>query len=155
MIVILQLDSRFPCAVTHYPHRMPICSVNRCLSNIQFGLKYTSEAQQEYNDVHGFYCARVGHLFAACCYEGSSTTCGWVVPQSCMAMCVFCKVIFVFGGKLGFRFWWYFPHMHAVPTQCAQCTNLFVIDVSFSVLFPKVGFCFFAYMLFLCFYLIF
>ena len=29
-----------------------------------FGRKSLSEAQQEYNDIYGFYCARVGHLFA-------------------------------------------------------------------------------------------
>ena len=29
------------------------------------GRKTLSEAQQQYNDIHGFYHARVGHLFAS------------------------------------------------------------------------------------------
>ena len=65
------------------------------------GWKTLSDDQQEYNDVHGFYRARVGHLFAWL-WQLSAMS-GHTLQRSCMAMCVFCSTLlsFAFVDKLG------------------------------------------------------
>ena len=57
-------NPHFPYLVTHFTDAMPISSIGGALSDILFNPKYLTVRQKTYNDVHGYYRARVEHLFA-------------------------------------------------------------------------------------------
>ena len=96
----------FSCFACHSLH-LPIFVNNICVrlhtAVPYIGRKTLTDDQQEYNDVHGFYRARVEHLFARLWQWRIVRLSGHALQRSCTAMCVFCSTLlsFAFADRLG------------------------------------------------------